>query len=179
MFDKLLEFIIQMWQHIVPFVIINQYEEGALLRFGILKKNLKPGLHFKIPLADTVWVSIVTTDTLDIKPVNITTTDNKTISVGAVLEFEINDIIKFLIYTNEAKSNAHDICRGIMADHLTDCTWEQCKDKKTIKTITKLVKTKCDDMGIHVKAITFTDMSMSRVIKLFADKNTITDAGNK
>lgn len=128
---------------------------------------MEPGLHLKIPIADVILTTIVTADTLDIKPVNITTIDNKTITVGAVLEFEIIDIVKYVVDTNEARSNTHDICRGIMADHLQDCTYDECKDKKTIRTITRLVTKKCEVMGIKVIGLTFTDFSLSRVLKLF------------
>lgn len=170
MFDRILDFILSVWNHLIPFAIVNQYERGVRLRFGkLINKPIEPGLIWKIPLVDMILTTIVTADTLDIHPVNITTTDNQTITVGGVLEFEIDDIIKYLIDTNEARSNTHDICRGIMADYLTDCTYEQCKDKKTIRTITRVITKKCEDMGIKVLMLTFTDMSKSRVFKLFGN----------
>lgn len=170
MFDKFFDFISQVWIHIVPFTIISEYESGVKLRFGKLKnKFLNPGLHWKIPIIDNILITIVTKDTLAIQPVNITTIDNKTITVGAILEFEITDVIKYLIETNEPRSNTHDICRGIIADSLTDSTYEQCKDKKTIKAITKLITKKCETMGISVLMLTFTDFSISRVVKLFGN----------
>lgn len=174
MFDKLIDLIVQVWHHLIPVAVVNQYEEGVRLRLGKLHKNyLAPGLHWKIPFADLILTTIVTADTLDVKPVNVTTIDDKTITVGAVIEFEIVDIVKYIVDTNEARSNTHDICRGIMADYLQDCTWAQCKDKKTIRTITRLLTKKCEDMGISITGLTFTDMSLSRVFKLFGDKTTI------
>ncbi|MEO6303954.1 MAG: SPFH domain-containing protein [Bacteroidia bacterium] len=168
MLDKLLDIIILVWNSIVPVVIIKEYELGVRLRFGKLShKILKPGLHLKIPLADYVLSDIITKDTLDIKEVNITTLDEKTITVGAVLEFNISDIIKHTIYTNTAKGNIHDICRGIIAHSLMDCSYQQCKDKKTLKNITKLVEKKCFEMGVTVLMLSFTDMTLSRVVKIF------------
>ena len=172
MFDKLWEIISQIWTHLVPFFVIEHYERAVRLRFGkLVEGELLPGLHFKIPLVDKIYSSIVTADTLNISNVNITTLDNKTIAVGAVLEFEIDDIKKFIIDVNEARSNAHDICRGLMADYLSDCTYAECTDKKTIRTITRLLTKKCEDMGIKVLSLTFTDIVMSRVIKLFGNLN--------
>lgn len=172
MFDKLWEILHQIWTHLIPFFIIEEYERGVRLRLGkLVHDNLTPGFHWKIPLADKVLSSIVTTDTLNINNVNITTLDNKTIAVGAVLEFEVVNIKKFIIDINEARTNAHDICRGLMADYLSDCTYAECTDKKSIKVITKLLTKKCEEMGIKVLSLTFTDIVMSRVIKLFGDLN--------
>ena len=172
MFDKLLDFLISIWKELLPFIIINHYERGVRLRLGKVKSpDLEPGIHFKIPFADKILTSIITQDTLNIAPVSVTTIDNKTISVGGVVEFNISDIRAYIIDTNEARSNMHDISRCIMADYLTDCTWEECKDKKTTRTITRLLAKKCEVMGIEVTGFTLSDMSMSRVIKLISDKN--------
>lgn len=171
MFDKLWDLISQIWTHIVPFFLIEQYEMGVRLRFGkLVPGELQPGFHWKYPVVDKIFSSIVTTDTLNINPINVTTLDNKTIAVGAVLEFEINDIKKFIIDVNEARSNAHDICRGIMADYLSDCTYAECIEKKTIRTISRLLTKKCEEMGIKVISLTFTDIVMSRVFKIFGEK---------
>lgn len=168
MFDKLWEIIHQMWVHLIPFFIIEQYERGVRLRLGkVVDKNLTPGFHWKIPVVDKVLTAIITADTMNIENVNITTLDNKTIAVGAVLEFEVENIYKFIIDVNEARSNAHDICRGMMADYLSDCTYAECTDKKTIRTITRLLTKKCEEMGIKVLSLTFTDIVITRVIKLF------------
>jgi len=172
MFDKLIDLFIQVWHHLVPFAIVNQYEEGVRLRLGKLhNKTLQPGFHWKIPFVDVLLTTIVTNDTMDIKPINITTIDNKTITVGAVIEFSITDIVKYIVDTNEARSNTHDICRGLMADYLQDCTWDQCKDKKTIRTITRLLTKKCEQMGISLTGLTFTELSLSRAFRLFGDKH--------
>ena len=171
MFDKIFEILAQLWGHFVPIEVIKQYEKGVRLRFGKLKDpDMNPGLHFKIPFVDEIVRVVVTVDTLEINPITITTTDNITVIIGAVLEFEINNINKYIIETNEARSNAHDICRGIMADYLTDRTWIECKDKKTIRTIIKLLTKKFEEMGIKVISLIFTDMCVTRSYKLFEEK---------
>ena len=54
MFDKLLDFIIQMWEKLTFFTIVKQYQQGAWLRVGKLRKIVGPGLYFKIPLLDEI-----------------------------------------------------------------------------------------------------------------------------
>ena len=67
MFDKLIEIITHWWLQLTPAIIIRDYEEAVLLRFGIFKRVLKPGLHLKIPLFDEVIDQhvVVTTLSLD------------------------------------------------------------------------------------------------------------------
>jgi regulator of protease activity HflC (stomatin/prohibitin superfamily) len=37
-------------------ILINQYERAIILRLGKYKKQVKPGIHTRIPLADNVLV---------------------------------------------------------------------------------------------------------------------------
>jgi regulator of protease activity HflC (stomatin/prohibitin superfamily) len=73
MFDKIIEFIIRFWKDLLPFVIVEHWNEALILRFGIFKKLLKPGIHFKIPFFDSVWETIVITQSIDMNPQSITT----------------------------------------------------------------------------------------------------------
>lgn len=171
MFDRLIDIILGFGKDLIPIVIINDYEMGVRLRLGkASKKVLGPGPHHRIPFVDRVIVTIVKDDTLNVQPINITTLDNKTISVGAVIEFSIDDIFKFIVDTNEARSNMHDICRAVIANHLTECTWDDCNTKKTSRHINKILSNYCKVLGINIKNVTLTDLCISRVIKLIGDK---------
>lgn len=169
MFDWIKEILSQCWDHIKFWAVINHYEEGVLLRFGNYKKVLLPGLHFKIPIADYVFSSIVKIDTMPITPVNICTIDNKTITIGAMVKYDIVDIKKYLIDTNEAKGNMQDLSRGIISDYLEDCTWDDIRLKKTIKKITNLISKEAEEMGIRVLEVKFTDKCITRTFKIFGE----------
>ena len=54
MFDKLIEIISRFWKDLLPFVIVEQWNEAIHLRFGLFLRTLKPGIHFKIPLLDSI-----------------------------------------------------------------------------------------------------------------------------
>jgi len=59
MFDKLLDFILNLYHELLPFQVINMWEEGVVMRLGKFKKVVKAGLVFKIPLADKIWCSFL------------------------------------------------------------------------------------------------------------------------
>ena len=54
MLDRLIDVVLQFGSDVLPGIIIRDYEEAVLLRFGKFKKLLKPGFHVKIPFADEV-----------------------------------------------------------------------------------------------------------------------------
>lgn len=167
MFDKLIDLLIQMWEHFKPLVFILQYEEGVLFRGGKFVRVLKPGVHFKIPFVDDYHQENVKGDTMNISPVSITTLDGKTISVGCEFDFIITDIKQALVETNDWRSNLHDICMGILSDHLEDCNWEDIK-KKTIKNqISKRIEKRALEMGVTVGNFNFTDKSITKALTLY------------
>lgn len=159
----------QCGDYLKPWVLINQFEEGILLRWGKYIRILKPGLHPKWPIADYHYSAIVTADTMKIDAVNITTSDNKTISVSAVVEFEIEDVYKYLILTNDPRSNMHDVCRGVISTLLEDLDWYSIKKKTTLNAVGRRMTSKCQEMGVKVNNVSFTDKSMSLVLKMFTD----------
>lgn len=168
MLDKLIEVLLGLWHEMIPFFVIEEYERGIRLRLGKAQLvPLKPGLHFKVPFADKILSSIVTNDTIHIEAVTFTTTDGITITAGATVEFYIEDIYKFLINTNEAITNYHDICRAILASILAEYTWEECKRKTTTTVVKNKIKIQAEQMGIFTDKVTFSDMSISRAYKLY------------
>ena len=169
MIDKLLEFITNFWNELMPFFIINDYEQAIILRGGKFKKQLNSGWYLKYPFYDTVISAIVTKNTFHVANVNVTTLDGKTISVGPIIEYDVADVKKYLLDVNEAISNAHDVARGIIADYLTDCVWEDVKKKTTLTEIKKKLKTEFSLMGINVTKVLFGDISITRVFTLFRE----------
>jgi len=162
--------VFQIWsQHLSPFVVLSEYESGIVLRMGIYRKYLTKGINFKMPLMDYTMTTIVTKDTYHVANVSVTTIDGKTISVGAIVEFEITDAKKFFLDVNEAHSNAHDITRGIIADYLSDCDWVDVKKKTTLTQIKNKLKPQMEAMGMNVTQVMFGDIVQSRVFTIFKE----------
>ncbi len=154
-------------EYIFPFKILNQYESGLVLRLGKYHRNLKTGWNWKYPFVEKVQSVFHTTNTFHITNVNVTTKDNKTISVGPIIEYQIIDATKYILDFNEAESNMHDLSRGIIADYLTDCTWEECKKKSTLTAIKNKMKKQYEDMGVEIIQVLFGDIAVSPAFTLF------------
>jgi hypothetical protein len=106
-------------------------------------------------------------DTLNIKPVTITTLDSKTVSIGCEFDFYINNIYLAVVQTNDWRSNLHDICMGILSDHLEDCNWEDIKKKVVKNQIFKRIEKRALEMGVTISNFNFTDKSVTRALTLY------------
>lgn len=166
MFDRLIDLIVQLWDHFKPIFFVLEYEEGVLYRAGKLIGPLKPGWHMRIPFVDDFHLENVKDDTMNITPVTITTLDNKTITIGCEFDFHIEDIVQAVVMTNDWRSNLHDICKGILSDHLEDCNWDDIK-KKTVKNqIFKRIEKRALEMGVVADNFNFTDKTITRALAL-------------
>jgi regulator of protease activity HflC (stomatin/prohibitin superfamily) len=169
-FIRLLEWLGEKWRdYLAPVFIVRTYEAGVLLRLGKYKKDLTEGVNFKIPFIDEIHTVIRTVDTFHVNPVDITTTDAKQVSVEPIVKFEIIDPKKFILDVNDGASNMHDITRGIIADYLTDCEWDEIKKKTTLTAIKNSLKTECDEIGVKVYKIYFGRIVTTKIYTVFKE----------
>ena len=166
--EWLQQIITEFFNYVKPWVLIEQFEQGVLLRYGKYRKCLSPGLYLKWPIIEYCHSAITTMDTIEVGEVNITTLDGQTISIGCYVEYSIADVKKYLMDVNDAKSNMKDICRGVLSNYLEDVSWEEIKKKTTINAIRRRLSAKYVDMGVEVKDIMFTDKCKSKVLKVFS-----------
>ncbi len=167
---RFLEWIKDLWRdYISPWIIVRCYEGGVLLRLGHYHHNLKEGFNWKFPFFDEVHTVITTIDTYHLLPVDVTTLDGKQISVEPILKFEISDPKKYLIDTNIASDNLHDVSRGTIADYLSDCEWEDIKKKTTLTQIKNSLKKECDDMGITILKVYFGRIVTTKIYTVFKE----------
>lgn len=75
-------------------IVIASWEAGLRIRLGKKAKRLNPGLHFKIPFLDRLFVQSIRLRTITRDNLNTTTKDGKTISICIAIDFAIADIEK-------------------------------------------------------------------------------------
>jgi len=68
---------------------IQEYERGVLYRLGRLKEVMEPGLQCIIPCTDTFYAVDTRSTVLDFPPQEILTKDTVTISVDAVVYYQV------------------------------------------------------------------------------------------
>lgn len=169
MFDKLVELLTNWWIEIKPIVIIRDYEEAVLLRFGIFKKVLKPGIHFKIPMFDEVIDQHVVITTLSLDAQSLYTRDKQNIVVKGVIKYKISDVKTFLLEVYDAQDALSDMSQSIIKNVIMSMTMEECTDMELDNTLTKKVRVEARKWGVEVQQVTLTDLAPIRSFRLIND----------
>lgn len=167
MFDKLLEFITNLGHEILPFTIINQWEKGVHLRVGKFKKIVSPGLKFKIPFFDRIWTHEVITQTIQLHPQTLTTSDEKGVVLKSIIRYHVHDVQKFLLNVMHATDVLVDTTQGVIRDIVEVTEWNDLVDVNEI--ITNQVSELVYDWGITIEKITLTDLGIVRTYRIMSD----------
>ena len=169
MFDKLVELLINWWIELKPIVIVRDYEGAVLLRFGIFKRVLGPGLHFKIPFFDEVIDQHVVITTLSLDAQSLYTKDKQNIVVKGVIKYKISDVKIFLLEVWDAQDALSDMSSSIIKNVIMSMTMEECTDAELDNTLTKKVRVEAKKWGVEVQQVTLTDLAPIRSYRLIND----------
>lgn len=167
MFDKLLEFIMQFLEDILPFKVINQWEKGVYLRFGKYLKNVEPGLIFKLPFTDKIWHSPVITQTIHLQPQTLTTLDGKDVVLKAIVRYHVDDVKEFLLNVMHASDVLVDTTQGVIRDTVEGYNWEDLYNIS--EYLESQVQDIVDNWGIKIEKITLTDLGLVKTYRIMSD----------
>jgi regulator of protease activity HflC (stomatin/prohibitin superfamily) len=171
MFDKLLDLIISIWDKITFYVIIKQYQQGGLMRYGKLKKILDPGIYFKIPIIDEIDCYHVLTTAMTLEAQSLTTVDDKEIVVKGVIKYKTSDLSKFFTEVYDAVDAISDVSMGIIKNVISKKTWQECREETLDNEITKKVRVEARKWGIEVEAVTLSDLSKMKSFRILTINN--------
>src|SRR6056300_691760 len=90
--------------------IIKETERGVKLQFGeVVEPDLKPGLHFKIPMVNAIRVFDARIQTLDTRPQPFLTLEKKRLIVDSYVKWIISDVEKYYTATSGDSFRAADL----------------------------------------------------------------------
>ena len=167
MFDKLIDLIVTFIYDILPFKIVDQWEEGVHLRFGKFKKVVKPGLRGKISFFDQIITTPVITQTVNLSPQTLTTLDEKSIVLTSIVRYHIHDVEKFLLGVMHANDVLIDTTQGIIRDMVENTKWEELVDLTNI--VTPEVNTEVNKWGITIEQVSFPDLGQIVTYRIIGD----------
>lgn len=80
--------------------VVSETQRAVLLRFGeIVRFDVPPGLHFKLPIVNTVRKFDARILTLDADPQRYLTSEKKALIVDSFVKWRIKDVAKFFTTT--------------------------------------------------------------------------------
>lgn len=173
MFDKLIDFVLNQINNIIPFVIIFTFQNGVKYRFGKYTKTLKPGIHFKLPYIDTILHENTVDTTMLLPAQSIITDDKIEVVTKATVGYAIYDISKFYNNVYDSKSALSDrscviIRNTIASNSLEDILLDPLGFNDVL---TEQVQKEVDDYGIRVNFVALVDFTRSRSFRFFNENH--------
>jgi len=168
MFDKLVALIERFGYQLMPWVIIEEWNEGVQLRYGKFIKVLYPGMHFKIPFFDSVIECPVITQSVNLPSQTLTTLDEQGIVLKSIIRYRVSNIQTYLLSVMHANDVLIDTTQGIIRDVVERTKWDDLVDVNS--QITNEVKEYVVRWGIEVEAVTITDLGIVKSFRIFGDE---------
>jgi len=170
-FDKLLDFILnfidlfRFW-HAMP----TEYA-GFIRRFGVPKRDLKPGLNFLLPF------NIETTTTVDMRqwsdvlpPQSLRTKDGVDIVVRLMVAYRVADARTFVLEVFDATNNIQDLAMGTLGSAVTKARAADVYSGLVLEKVRDRIVRAAAKWGIEVVKVQLTDTTPAPSYRLFGMK---------
>ena len=125
--------------------VISETERGVLLKFGeVVRGDLSPGLHFKVPFVDNVRRFDGRILTVDSNPERFFTQEKKALIVDSYAKFRVTDTSKFYTATSGEEIRA----ASLLAQRIND----DLRNQVAARTVQEVVSGERDQFMEAVKA---------------------------
>jgi regulator of protease activity HflC (stomatin/prohibitin superfamily) len=169
MFDKLIDLLVTFIHDILPFKIVDQWEAGVHLKTGRFYRVVSPGLNWKVPFFDKIWVTPIITQTVNLTPQTLTTLDERSVVLTSIVRYHIVNVHSFLLTVMHANDVLVDTTQGIIRDIVETTNWEDLVDLTNI--VTPEVNNEVAKWGIVVEAVKFPDLGEIKTYRIIGDTN--------
>lgn len=160
MLDKLLDFLREIWNDIIPLEVIPPYNGGVQLRMGKLLRVLEGSKwYWKIPFADHVITESVVPRTERLTGLATTTLDGKAIGFDAVVTYRISDVQKALLEVNDLKDAIADTCAGTVGTVLSTVSWVHIINGDMVDTLTAACRKRGWKWGVEIQLVQLTGVA--------------------
>lgn len=161
----------------VPRWVILDTTEGAV-KFvrGSHVVVLGPGIHWYWPAVTTMTRYPTARQADNLRTQTMVTSDDKTIAVGGMLVYQVNDLGLLLAHTHNAVTAVADIALTTIHDVCCRMTWDDLKREQQRGTLDTKLKNSTQkalsEYGVTVIKTMLTDLAPCRVYKLVQSQST-------
>ena len=170
MFERIFDFIAGFWNVLRPWVVVNDFEGGVILRFGRYYRELRPGLHWKMPLADNALTTSTVITTMALRPQTLTTRDDLTIVISAIVKYHIADVRAYLLDIWDSADVLNDVTLGAIKETVASVEYSDLQEKSIESHVLEMVRKEAEKFGVDVQKVTFSDLGKVRSLRLITNE---------
>lgn len=164
--DRLIDVIQSIWHDILPWVVVDDGHKAGLFRLGKYIKTLEPGFHLKIPYADRPSEHFVGVTTVKLEPQTVTTKDDVSVVVAAIVKYSIDDIKPFLIDIWDQHDALPDLTMGAIRTLVHGLTYNELINDPPEDKVATAVRREVNRYGFKIHKVTFTDIGRMKSLRL-------------
>jgi regulator of protease activity HflC (stomatin/prohibitin superfamily) len=170
MFERIIDFIAASWNLLRPLLVISDFEGGVVLRFGRFHRELGPGLHWKLPLADNAIVTSTVTTTMALRPQTLTTRDDLTIVVSAIVKYHISDVRAYLLDIWDSADVINDLTLGTIREIVASVDYTDLRGHVIEEQVLIHIRDEASRYGVDIHKVTFSDLGKVRSLRLITNE---------
>lgn len=148
-------------------ILIQPWELGVRTRLGNKTKLLHPGVHFRIPFIDIIYVQTIRLRVVSLCPQTVSTKDGKTVTISCAVGYSISDIILLFNSLYHPEITIGNMVQGYVAEFIFSHDLVDCAPEQVEKYVTeKLAK---GDFGIRYEYSKVLSYAVVRTYRLIQD----------
>jgi regulator of protease activity HflC (stomatin/prohibitin superfamily) len=170
MFERVFDFIAESWSVLRPWVVVADFEGGVILRFGRYLRELQPGIHWKLPIADNAIITSTVITTMSLRPQTLTTHDDLTVVISAIVKYHIADVRAYLLDIWDSADVLNDVTLGAIRETVASHDYDTLQKTGLEEQVLAIVRSEAEKFGVDVHKITFSDLGRVRSIRLITSE---------
>lgn len=171
MFERIFDFIANSWNTLRPAVVVSDFEGGVILRFGRYNREIKPGLHWKFPIADISMVTSTVITTMALRPQTLTTKDDQTIVLSAIVKYHISDVRSYLLDIWDSADVINDLTLGTIRKIVASVNYRDLQGHLIEEDVLETIKVEASRYGVDIHKVTFSDLGKVRSLRLITNES--------
>jgi len=171
MFERVLDFIAASWNLLRPLLVVSDFEGGVILRFGRFHREIAPGLHWKLPLADNAIITSTVTTTMALRPQTLTTKDDLTIVVSAIVKYHICDVRAYLLDIWDSADVINDLTLGTIREIVASVNYADLRGHDIENEVLLHIRDEASRYGVDIHKVTFADLGKVRSLRLITNES--------
>lgn len=173
----------EIWAFLVsllPHLSLLRPTHGAVkFKRGGRVVEVKPGLFWSWPICTDVVEIGVKRQTISLNTQTLTTVDGLTVSVGATIVYEVNDVIKALAHTHDVDDTIGDVAQRSVLKAICQRDFEQLREELN-GCVAAEIKRECKrdlrQFGILVKDAFLSDCAHVTAYRIIGESGTVLPA---
>jgi regulator of protease activity HflC (stomatin/prohibitin superfamily) len=156
------------------YVMVAPWEKGIRIRLGKNQKLLDPGIHFRVPFIDTIYIQPIRVRVAHLSAQTATTRDGQAVTFAVAVGYSINDIMKLYNSVNEPERTICNMVQGEATHYVAVNELKDCTPAILSEAVAALLKQKAD-YGLNYEYIRIVSYAVVRTYRIINDNYWLSD----